>query len=121
MQSQWGNFPINSSKYGIAPGLVVNLVTKTWSVHDGQRDTGSLLIKLELYSCSQKISCINIGSISALRTNGVGLDLDSILDVGAGRVVGFLVAEHAFPAKGVDEGSSAYIDEIEKQVSNCRQ
>lgn len=37
----------------IAPGLVVDLVTETWGVHDRQGDTGSLLIKLELCVTSQ--------------------------------------------------------------------
>lgn len=51
----------DSSKRGIAPGLIVDLITKTWSVHDGQRDTGSLLIKLELYTSSQKINYFKVG------------------------------------------------------------
>lgn len=35
------------------------------------------------------------------------LDLDSVLDVGAVRVVGFLVREHALAAQSVDKGGSA--------------
>lgn len=100
----------DSSEQGIAPGLIVDLITKTRSVHDGQRDTSSLLIKLELYPSSQKMHYFKVEWLSAVRTNGVGLDLDSILDVGASRVVGFLVAENAFSAKSVDEGSSACVD-----------
>lgn len=42
-----------------------------------------------------------------VRTNGVGLDLDTILNVGASRVVGVLVSEDGLAAQRVDEGSSA--------------
>lgn len=42
-----------------------------------------------------------------VRTNSVGLDLDSILNVGAGGVVGVLVSEDGLAAQRVDEGSSA--------------
>lgn len=39
--------------WGFAPGLIVDLVTETWSVHNGQGDTGALLVKLEFYTASQ--------------------------------------------------------------------
>lgn len=42
-----------------------------------------------------------------MHTNGVGLDLDTILNVGAGRVVGVLMSEDGLAAQRVDEGSSA--------------
>lgn len=45
--------------------------------------------------------------VAAIRTNGVGLDLHTVLNVGAGRVVGFLVSEDGLSAQSVDEGGSA--------------
>lgn len=38
---------------GVAPSLIVDLVTEAGSVNDGQRNTGSLLVKLKLCSASQ--------------------------------------------------------------------
>lgn len=54
--------------------------------------------------------CAKFGVLSVVRTNGVGLDFDSILNVGPSRVIRFLVSEDALAAKGVDEGSSACKD-----------
>jgi hypothetical protein len=42
-----------------------------------------------------------------IRTNGDGLDLDAILDVGTIGIVRLLVRQDALAAEGVDEGGSA--------------
>lgn len=42
-----------------------------------------------------------------MRTDSDGLDLDTLLDMGAVGVVGFLVAEHGLTAQRVDEGRPA--------------
>ena len=42
-----------------------------------------------------------------LRTNGDGLDLDTILNVSIGGIVGILMREHILVAECVDEGGSA--------------
>lgn len=42
------------------------------------------------------------------RTNGDGLDLDTLFDVGAIGVICLLMAEDALSAEGVDEGCSAW-------------
>lgn len=42
----------------IVPGLIVDLVSKTRRVHDGQRDAGTLLVKLELCMPGQWLLCI---------------------------------------------------------------
>ena len=42
------------------------------------------------------------------RTNGDGLDLHTLLDMGAVGIVGVLVAEHSLTAQGVNEGRPAY-------------
>lgn len=43
-----------------------------------------------------------------MRTNGDRLDPDTLLDVGAGRVVRVLVRENGLAAEGVDEGGPAW-------------
>jgi hypothetical protein len=67
------------------PGLVVDLVSESRRVDDGERDAGAFLV--ELY--------------------GDGLDLNALLHVGDGRVVDLLVAEHLLAAERVDEGGAA--------------
>jgi hypothetical protein len=42
-----------------------------------------------------------------MRTNGDRLDADTLLDVGAARVVDLLVREDRLATEGVDEGGSA--------------
>jgi len=41
-------------------------------------------------------------------TDGDGLDLDALLDVGSAGVVRLLVAEHGLAAEGIDKGGPAY-------------
>ena len=41
-------------------------------------------------------------------TDGDGLNLDALLNVGVCRVIRVLMGEDALAAKGVDEGRSAY-------------
>lgn len=43
------------------------------------------------------------------RTDGDGLDLDALLDMGAVGIVGVLVGEDALAAEGVDEGGPAWV------------
>ena len=43
-----------------------------------------------------------------MRTNSDRLDPDTLLDVGAARVVGVLVREDGLAAEGVDKGGSAW-------------
>lgn len=50
-----------------------------------------------------------------IRTNGHGLDLDAVLDMGAVGVIGVLVADHRLSAESVDEGGPAW--EAPKSVS----
>jgi len=42
-----------------------------------------------------------------MHTDGDGLNLDALLDVGGGGVIGFLVGEDALAAERVDEGGPA--------------
>ena len=42
-----------------------------------------------------------------MRTDGDGLDLDALLNMSGGSVVGLLVAEDGFAAEGVDEGGAS--------------
>lgn len=42
------------------------------------------------------------------RTNRKGLDLDALLNVRVGSIVGFLMLENRLAAERVDEGGSAY-------------
>ena len=59
-------------------GLVIDLITESRRVHDGQRYASSFLIELEL--------------------NSDGLDPDTLLEVGTGWVVGVFALEHSLPA-----------------------
>lgn len=43
------------------------------------------------------------------RTDGDRLDLDTILDMGVGRIVGVLVRKDILVAEGVDEGGTAFV------------
>lgn len=43
-----------------------------------------------------------------MRTNGNGLDLNALLDVGRASIIGLLVREHRLSAERVDEGSTAW-------------
>lgn len=43
-----------------------------------------------------------------MRTDGNGLDLDTLLDVGGSRVVGLLVSKHGLAAQGINEGGTAW-------------
>jgi hypothetical protein len=43
---------------------------------------------------------------SCTRTDSDGLDLNALLDMGSGWIVGILVVEDSFPAEGIDESSS---------------
>lgn len=89
------------------PSLVVDLVSKSGCIHNCQGDTSALLIKLQLCAtCQNSIVCI--GGVSMFRTNGDGLDLDTLFDVGAIGVICLLMAEDALSAEGVDEGCSAW-------------
>ena len=67
--------------------LVVNAVTETGSVHDGQRDTSSFLIQLELDSHR--------------------LNLDTLLEMRSGRVISVQRCEDLAVAESVDEGCAA--------------
>jgi hypothetical protein len=67
--------------------LVVNAVTETRSVHDGQRDTGSFLIQLELHSHR--------------------LDLDTLLEMRSGRIISVQRCEDLAVAESVDKGCAA--------------
>ena len=42
-----------------------------------------------------------------MRTDGDGLDLDALLNMSGGGVVGLLVAEDGLAAEGVDEGGAS--------------
>ena len=44
----------------------------------------------------------------SIRTNGDGLDLDTILDMGIARVIGILVLQDALAAQGIDKRRPAY-------------
>jgi hypothetical protein len=33
---------------GNMPGFIVNLVTEAWGIHDGERDSGTLVVQFEL-------------------------------------------------------------------------
>lgn len=46
--------------------------------------------------------------LKKLRTNGDGLNLDTILNVSIGGIVGILMREHILVAECVDEGGSAW-------------
>ena len=54
-----------------------------------------------------------------MRTNGDRLDLDALFDMGSGRVIRLLVAEHGLAAECVDEGGSAWGTESELSVEAC--
>ncbi len=43
-----------------------------------------------------------------MRTDGDGLDLDAVLDMGGIRVVGFLVRQDSLTAEGVHKGGPAW-------------
>ena len=43
-----------------------------------------------------------------MRTDGDGLDLDTLLDMGGSRVVGLLVSKHGLAAQGINEGGTAW-------------
>lgn len=51
-----------------------------------------------------------------MRTDGDGLDLDTLLDMRSRRVVGLLVGEHRLAAERVDEGGPAY---KQSAISTC--
>lgn len=53
---------------------------------------------------------------SSSRTDGKGLDLDALLDVRVGSIVGFLVLEDRLAAEGVDKGGPACSDNCESKV-----
>lgn len=71
---------------GGAPSLVVDLVTETRGINNGERDAGSLLIKLELCITGQT-SIGDLWTVMVNRTNGHGLDLDALLDVGGSGII----------------------------------
>ena len=68
-------------------GFVVDAITKAWGVNNGQRNPRTLLIQLQL--------------------NGHWLDLDALLKVCGGWVVGIERGEDLAAAKSVDEGGAA--------------
>ena len=85
------------------PRLVVNLVTESGSVDNGQGDAGAFLVQLKL--CPGVVS--NHGPIGAgvgRHTNGDGLDADTLLEVGIGCVVGILALQNLLATEGVHKG-----------------
>lgn len=86
------------------PRLVVNLVTKTGSIDDGQRDAGTFLIQLELWSPRGQLSRTDFAPEGLELTHGDGLDANTLFDVGVGRVVGILALQYLLAAKSVHEG-----------------
>lgn len=92
----------------IVPGLVVDLVTETRGINNGEGNPRALLVKLELCAASQS-SLVPLGvEVVLIHTDGHGLDLDAVLDMGAVGVVGVLVADHRLAAEGVDESGPAW-------------
>lgn len=92
----------------VVPGLVVDLVTKTRGINNGKGDPRALLVKLELCRAGQ-LSVVLFGmDVVLIRTNGHGLDLDAVLDMGAVGVIGVLVVDHRLSAESVNEGGPAY-------------
>lgn len=56
-----------------------------------------------------QLSLVPLGvEVVLIHTDGHGLDLDAVLDMGAVGVVGVLVADHRLAAEGVDEGGPAW-------------
>lgn len=91
----------------LIPGLVVDLVTKTRGINNGEGDPRSLLVELELCRASQSSVILPRVEVLLIRTDSHGLDLDAFLDMGAVGVVGVLVADHRLSTEGVDEGGPA--------------
>lgn len=91
----------------VVPGLVVDLVTKTRGINNGEGDSRALLVKLELCTASQSTFVLLGIEVLLIRTNGHGLDLDALLDMGAVGVVGVLVADHRLSTESVDKGGPA--------------
>lgn len=107
---------MGSSGAWVVPGLVVDLVTKTRGINNGERDPRALLIKLELCTASQSSVVLYGAKVVLIRTNCHGLDLDAVLDVGAVGVIRVLVADHRLSAESVDEGGPAW-----KSPRSCQQ
>lgn len=99
----------------IVPGLVVDLVTKTRGINDGEGDPRALLVKLELCAASQHWFALYEMEVDLIRTNCHGLDLDAVLDMGAVGVIGVLVADNRLSAESVDEGGPAWEARISRQ------
>jgi hypothetical protein len=83
------------------------LVTETRGIDNGEGDPRSFLIKFELCTASQSSAVLPGAEVLLMRTDGHGLDLDAVLDMGAVGVVGVLVADHRLSTEGVDEGGPA--------------
>lgn len=108
-----------SSRAWAVPGLVVDLVTETRGINNGEGDPRALLIKLELCTASQ-LSVVLYGvEVVLIRTDCHGLDLDAVLDMGAVGVIGVLVADNRLAAESVDEGGSAWESRRSCQQTGC--
>ena len=87
----------------VSPSLVVDLVAKARGVDNGQGDTSTLLVQLQFCHSSTLILPQNGAHRPSARTDGDGLDLNTILDVGIASFISILMFQNTFTAEGVDE------------------
>jgi hypothetical protein len=88
------------------PRLVVNLVTESGGINDGQGDASALLIQLEL--CFDPERSVLVHTVCAAErfplTDSDGLDADALLDVGMLCIIGLLALQHLLSTESVHEG-----------------
>lgn len=90
------------------PRLVVNLVTETGGVDNGQGDAGAFLVQFEL-CCGRSASgvCSYGHAESSRLTDSDGFDADTLLEVGIGSIIGILALQNLLAAERVDEGCAS--------------
>ena len=108
------------------PCFVIDLVTESWRINNGQRYASAFLIKLEL--------CIPLAHetqklvVGVSLTNGDWLDSDTLLNVRAVWVVRVFALKHSLSAQGIYEGSAACVDsksapgagaEVDRVIHTC--
>jgi hypothetical protein len=91
----------SDSPLRIVPCLVIDQIAKTWCIHDGERNSGSLFVQFQFYQLSATICPDNFPK--GVRTNSNWLDLDVFLDMSVRRIVSIESGQNLLPAECVHE------------------
>ena len=83
--------------------FIVDVVTETRRVDDGEGNTNTLLFELYNILSAPRV----VKTRGAVRTDVNGLDSDALLDVGRFRTIRLLVGEHVRFTKGVHKGCAS--------------